>query len=550
MTRLSNLCQDEAMLDENFKTIDAATLREELVSGKEIATFDLRDTRTHAAEGHPFASVTLPLGRLELEIASAVPLKSTSIVVHDGGEGALARQGGRKLLDLGYNDVSILAGGTRSWREAGFELFTGVNVVGIAFGEFVEHVYDTPHVSASELKKKIDAGDNVVVLDSRPASEFHNFSIPGATDLPGAELVYRFSQAVTDPETLVVVNCAGRTRSIIGAQALINAGVSNKVVSLANGTMDWLMTGNALDSGRIAELPAPPTPETAARIVEDLRQRFPISYIDVDTYARFRREHDVGERTLYVFDIRNADEYIRGHLPGARHVVGGQLVQQIDRAAPTRNARIVLTDSDDLVRASITASWLLQINWAEVHVLPNAFDTVLEGGPEQPRFVGPLPSVDYISPAELVALGKSATVVDVDTSTRYAEGHIPAARFALRTRLGETIDALDGVGLIVLTSADGSLAAFAADDLAPHTKRPIKVLAGGTSSWARAGYKIERGETALFHPAVDRRDSPYEAEDQETRFAGFRRYLAWELGLIAQLERDGTANYKTFPPAS
>ena len=54
------------------------------------------------------------------------------------------------------------------------------------------------------------------------------------------------------PETLVVVNCAGRTRSIIGAQSLINAGVPNKVVALRNGTMGWNLAGFKPDSGRVA----------------------------------------------------------------------------------------------------------------------------------------------------------------------------------------------------------------------------------------------------------------------------------------------------------
>ena len=43
----------------------------------------------------------------------------------------------------------------------------------------------------------------------------------------------------------MVVNCAGRTRSIIGAQSLINAGVPNKVVALRNGTMGWSLAGFA-----------------------------------------------------------------------------------------------------------------------------------------------------------------------------------------------------------------------------------------------------------------------------------------------------------------
>ena len=72
---------------------------------------------------------------------------------------------------------------------------------------------------------------SMVVVDSRPFDEFQRVSIPGATNVPGAELVLRIHDIAPSPDTLVVVNCAGRTRSIIGAQSLINAGLPNKVMS-------------------------------------------------------------------------------------------------------------------------------------------------------------------------------------------------------------------------------------------------------------------------------------------------------------------------------
>src|SRR3954468_7316465 len=86
----------------------------------------------------------------------------------------------------------------------------------------------------------------MVVLDSRPFDEYQRVSIPTAVNVPGAELALRIHDLAPSPQTLVVVNCAGRTRSIIGAQSLINAGVPNKVVALRNGT--W--------AGRSPVLPA------------------------------------------------------------------------------------------------------------------------------------------------------------------------------------------------------------------------------------------------------------------------------------------------------
>lgn len=527
-------------------TISPQALHAALLGDRELAVIDVRNTLDFATQGHLLASLSVPLDRIEVDITGIVPRLNTPLVIHDGGSDGLPTRAARVLRDLGYTDISILEGGTAAWRDAGYELYTGVNVIGIAFGEYVEHENGTPHISARELKDKIDAGEKVVVLDSRPAQEFANFSIPGAIDLPGAELVYRFEQAVDDPEALVVVNCAGRTRSIIGAQALINAGAGNRVVSLANGTMDWLINGFDLDTGRKASLPAAPDAKTAQSRLETLRSRFPLSYVSGDQLRTFRHEHDAGERTLYLLDIRSQEEYERGHLPGSRWIPGGQLVQQVDRWAGTFNSRIVLVDGPDSVRAAITASWLLQINWNEVHILSEGVHGVLETGPEPFRIAAPPPPVNYIAPAALKADRAHATVIDLDASLLYRAGHVPGAHLALRTWLVENVAAIPGDGLIVLVSETASLAAFAAADLAPRTEREILVLEGGTNGWKAAGHALETGDTSLLHPIADRRLNPYEATEDAIKFEGFRNYLDWEVGLVAQIERDQTVPYRSF----
>ena len=237
--------------DTPFGHVTPLELRGLLLDAGELAVFDIREIGVHSRDGHILLSVSLPLSQIELLIAALVSRRQTQIVLYDAGDDVLAERAAKRLAELDYSNISILSGGTAAWRDAGYKLFTGVNVIGKAFGEFVEHFYGTPHISVGEVKSRIDAGDNIVVLDSRTLPEFQNFSIPGAIALPGAELVYRFHEVVKDPNSLVVVNCAGRTRSIIGAQALINAGVPNKVASLENGTMAWLIEGLELEFGEV-----------------------------------------------------------------------------------------------------------------------------------------------------------------------------------------------------------------------------------------------------------------------------------------------------------
>ena len=75
--------------------------------------------------------------------------------------------------------------------------------------------------------------------------------------LDAAELVRRLPALGLPPETLVVVTCAGRTRSIIGAQSLINAGLPNPVRALRNGTIGWTLAGRSLELRATRRLPAP-----------------------------------------------------------------------------------------------------------------------------------------------------------------------------------------------------------------------------------------------------------------------------------------------------
>src|SRR5690606_19223151 len=128
--------------------------------------------------------------------------------------------------------------------------FAGVNLPSKTFGEIAEHVYNTPSVSADKLYAMLnDKSSKVVVLDGRPIPEYRKMNIPGSYCCPNGELALRVQELVPDPETTIVVNCAGRTRSIIGAQTLIHLDVPNKVYALENGTQGWYLHDYPLEHG-------------------------------------------------------------------------------------------------------------------------------------------------------------------------------------------------------------------------------------------------------------------------------------------------------------
>ena len=234
------------------QSVSASTLKNWLHDGQEIAVFDVREHGQYG-ESHLFYATPLPFSRLEVDVARLVPRKAVRVVVYDSGDEStdgVAQRAAECLEAQGYTSVYVLEGGTAAWSKAGYVLFAGVNLPSKTFGELVEHAYGTPRITATELAAKQASGEPLVVLDGRPVSEFFKMSIPGATCCPNGELAYRITSLVPDADTPIVINCAGRTRSILGAQTLINLGIPNPVYALENGTQGWYLVDLPLDHGK------------------------------------------------------------------------------------------------------------------------------------------------------------------------------------------------------------------------------------------------------------------------------------------------------------
>ncbi|WP_425067951.1 rhodanese-like domain-containing protein [Reyranella sp.] len=519
-----------------------------LKSGEVFAFFDVREEGEFSTQGHPLFATPLPLSRLEPRALALLPDPHTRIVLMDDGEEGQAGRANRAaatLSGLGYTNLAVMAGGLKAWRDAGFEVFTGVNVPSKAFGEVVEHGNDTPRIDAADVQKMIDDKADMVILDSRPLPEFTNMSIPGGIDCPGAELVYRVKDFVTRPETLVVVNCAGRTRSIIGAQSLINAGLPNKVMALKNGTMGWHLAGLKVARGETRSF-GPQGPEAAKfaqAAAANIAGKMGIRRIDRAGLAALEQKGG----PLYRLDVRDPAEYAKGHLPGFRHAAGGQLVQATDQYVGARNATIVLHDNDG-VRATMTAHWLLQMGWKETYVLdhtPAAAELTTEAEPRYPAGFA-VPKVATVTAAELQKALATTLVVDLDTSLKYRDGHVPGAWFAVRANLGRTLPEMlakqAGTARVVLVAPDAEIGALAAAEIADLTGGlPLAVLTGGMKAWREAGFEVETGHVRMADPPTDVWYRPYDfKEDVE---AAMRQYLDWEVDLVPQVERDGDARF-------
>lgn len=515
-----------------------ADIRSALLAHEEVALIDLREEAPFA-EAHPLFAANIPLSKLELEVLDRVSRRDTAVTLYDDGEG-LAERAAERLLQLGYSDVALLEGGLAGWREAGGELFRDVNVPSKAFGELVESQRHTPSLAAEEVKALLDAKADVVVLDARRFDEYQTMNIPGSISVPGAELVLRVRELAPDPSTRVIVNCAGRTRSIIGTQSLVNAGIPNPVAALRNGTIGWTLAGQTLEHGqqrRFTDVSIE-TREQAAQAARAVADKAGVHRAGLAQLSEWRTE---AGRTTYLFDVRTEEEYRAGHLPGARWVAGGQLVQETDHYASVRGARIILAD-DDGTRANMTGSWLAQLGW-EVHVLDGLTAADFsESGAWRPTLPA-LPQVEAIAPQTLATwLEHGDTVVlDFTASANHVKRHIPGARWVLRAQLREALATVPKAERYVLTCGSGLLARFAVDEVAAITGKPAFLLDGGNTAWADAGLPVEAGESGLLSPRIDRYRRPYEGTDNPRE--AMQAYLDWEFGLVEQLGRDGTSGF-------
>jgi len=505
----------------------------------ECALLDVREEGVFA-RGHILLASSLPLSRLELEALRLVPRRSTRIIICDDDDG-LAQTAQSRLRALGYSNVATLDGGVPAWAAAGYEIFAGLNTPSKALGVFASKELTIPEIGADELAALLEKNADIKIVDCRPFAEYQRGSIRSAVNSPGVELLRQFAGGNAGAH--LVVTCAGRTRGLLGAQTLIDAGVTGHITALHKGTMGWELSGRTLEKEAGRKLENKPGGATGpAEIAKSIRVRAGISVVSRATLEDWRADE---ERTTYLFDIRARAEYEAGHLPKARQIAGGQLVQNFDQHVATLGARIVLSD-DDGIRATGVALWLRRMGWSDVAIAPIAIAGKLETGEEGAMRSAAPKDVRYIDPKKLGERlsEKGILLIDLASSRAYRAGHIAGAYFAIRSRLAKTLPSLPSANTLVLTSEDGRQAAFAASDGLKFDGE-ILALSGGTAAWQKAGYPLSDSSDRFADRLEDVMLKP--SELSEGRQEAMREYLSGSDDLLEKIERDASLRLNALP---
>jgi rhodanese-related sulfurtransferase len=528
-----------------LRWIDASEVAGRIARGEEMALLDVREQWDYC-RGHALPASSCPLGSIELSIARLVPRRSAPIAVMDDGSAemdSLAVRATATLASLGFSDVSILRGGVAGWVGAGYSLFTGIHSFSKLFGEFVDHRYRPPTITADEFRA---SSGTWVLVDVRPRDEYARATLPGSINIPAGELLRAIPHA-PDGAMPLVLHCGGRTRGIIAAQTLREAGVPHPVHVLENGTIGWRLSNR--DTVRGADMGIAPVPEVLddrrRKLCQDLLKRSGAQQLDAKALVEVMAALD--RKTTYFLDVRTKEEFDLRHHPMAVHAPAGQLVQETDRFIATRNARLVLLDGEG-DRAAFAALWLKMMGWRDLCWAPMESWLAVEGpgcgSPVVSSFGCPAASRVEAAQARAMIEGGEAAVLDLSTSLHYEAGHVPGAFFAIRSQIRpRTLAPIAGKRSLILVSEDGLLAEVAGGGVAAIFAGAVLVLDGGMAAWRAAGLATEEGPVALLHPPHDVRRSIYQ-QPGDVREA-MRGYIEWEQALAAKAR---TETYLSFLP--
>ena len=521
------------------REISAAQLQTMLDGNAPFALIDVRAAGEYNSSHIPGASL-IPRRELEFRLPAALPYPAVPVVLCDD-DGRRAALAAATLDNLGYSDISVLARGVNGWASQDYPTEWGVNVPSKDFGEKVEVQHSVPEIDAAELHQRIERGDKMVILDTRTPEEYRRFCIPGGRSVPGGELAFRITDltADLDPDTTVIVNCAGRTRSIIGTRVLQRMGRGN-VFGLKNGTSGWTLAGYQLESGADRlELPEPSAAGRAAAeaYADRLAAEDGVQWLDIaglqGMIARSQGE------TVYLVDVRTAAEYAAGHIPGFRWFPGGQAVQRSDELAVVKNCPIVFA-CDGRARAGITASWYRQLGHQQVYAFNGGTKLWAESG--QSLTAGPdndpplaltraREQVNLQSPAAIqdaIQSDPTAAIIFVDTSADFARSHIPGVRWTprgwLELQIGNAVADLDSPVIVTCTNGQNSILAAATLQTMGYSR--VTVLDGGMAAWRAAGLPEETGLSGVMHPPNDLVPAGPDRSSADTI-----HYLRWETAL-------------------
>ena len=516
--------------------ITPETVRSWISDKEEVAFIDVREIGQHT-NGHPFFSISIPYSLFEFNIKILVPNKQTRVILIDNNNGIsdlvynIAHQ-------MGYSNISIIEGGVEEWVSAGYKLFDGINVPSKSFGELIEKYFHTPSITAKELAQKQKNNENYIVIDGRPFLEYNKMSIPKSICCPNAELFYRVSSHIKDMNTEIIINCAGRTRSIIGAQTLINFGIKNKVKALENGTQGWFLSELSLEHNKNKYLEVLPNDIETQQLQNKVLKLTNDLNIDLIDLKKAQELIIDKKKSTFIFDVTTSKTI--STKPGTiMNVPGGQLIQATDKYIGVWKATVILVDDGDLIRAGTTSFWLKKMGY-EVYILKEGLlkAQTLKFTKEIDH---KLIDLDFINLEDLVKI-KKQILYDIRSSKDFCKMRIKNSIWLNRAHLYRKKTKTDDPIIIITDNLEK--ASLIVKDLKQKDKGAIiKVYKWNQNEITSYPSVIDVTiETLSEQNNIDFNFHTHMRHDGNKEHA--KQYLEWEINLVSKMDKQELSFFK------
>ena len=516
--------------------ITPETVRSWISDKEEVAFIDVREIGQHT-NGHPFFSISIPYSLFEFNIKILVPNKQTRVILIDNNNGIsdlvynIAHQ-------MGYSNISIIEGGVEEWVSAGYKLFDGINVPSKSFGELIEKYFHTPSITAKELAQKQKNNENYIVIDGRPFLEYNKMSIPKSICCPNAELFFRVSSYIKDINTEIIINCAGRTRSIIGAQTLIDFGIKNKVKALENGTQGWFLSELSLEHNKNKYLEVLPNDIETQQLQNKVLKLTNDLNIDLIDLKKAQELIIDKKKSTFIFDVTTSKTI--SITPGIiMNVPGGQLIQATDKYIGVWKATVILVDDGDLIRAGTTSFWLKKMGY-EVYILKEG---LLKA--QTLKFIKEIDhkliDLDFINLEDLVKI-KIQILYDIRSSKDFCKMRIKNSIWLNRAHLYRKKTKTDDPIIIITDNLEK--ASLIVKDLKQKDKGAIiKVYKWNQNEITSYPSLIDVTiETLSEQNNIDFNFHTHMRHDGNKEHA--KQYLEWEINLVSKMDKQELSFFK------
>lgn len=482
-----------------------------LAENPDAVLIDVREVDEYAA-GHLENSFNVPIRELGQNLNLLPDLSAEIVVICKGG--GRATLAATALGILGYDNVKILKGGYGAWEAA--ELPTTIDVFTVeasAAPEFDPVVFEAVDIYLTTLPQGFgfvspqnlisELADNPpVLIDVRGAEEWNAGYIDGAQHIWINEFMSRQDEWPADKDTPIVIYCASGYRGSIATVIMQLAGYTN-VRNLSGGTNGWTAAGLPL-VGAVTEAAAEFDLDAyLASYVSGLPGSFNAVRVD-DLAAELASSPDV-----VLVDVRTADEYAEGFIPGAISIPLQELPQHLDMLPNLDQNIVVYCGSGHRSAIAMTALNLLGYTntrslmggvgaWTNGGQVLTQEATVVEAGtaPEidanvydlVDNFMAAIPAGYYTVKAidlKVELTDNPPVLIDVRTDGEWQQGFIEGSlHLSLSDFMAREADwpqALDTPIVIYDNPTHRSTMAMTLMRLMGY--EDVRVLAGGTTAW-------------------------------------------------------------------